>query len=64
VFTLFLLIFTDVSATAFWALHPQLTSIHTNIMQRQNFFIIVMRARTIAFAHPLPLTHPPAASAL
>jgi hypothetical protein len=35
VFTLFLPIFTDMGATAFWALHPQLTSIHTNILQRQ-----------------------------
>jgi hypothetical protein len=26
--------FTNMGATAFWALHPQLTSIHTNILQR------------------------------
>ena len=27
-------------ATAFWALHPQLTSIHTNIMQRQGWYLL------------------------
>ena len=27
-------------ATAFWALHPQLTSIDTSIMQRQGWYLL------------------------